>query len=95
MKKTIFAFTLALTLGLSCKPEVYLGPLDNPMGNWKSSESIYYFNGETVYQKDITDNWQRLAVIDIGAPVVADQALVEVHSTYGDDNAKIFEVRIY
>ena len=52
-------------------------------------------DGETVFQKDIKDNWQRLAVIDIGAPVVADQALVEVHSTYGDDNAKIFEVRIY
>ncbi len=52
MKKSIFAFTLALTLGLSCKPEVYLGPLDNPMGNWKSSESIYYFNGETVYQNN-------------------------------------------
>ena len=52
-------------------------------------------DGETVFQKNIKDNWQRLAVIDIGAPVVADQALVEVHSTYGDDNAKIFEVRIY
>ena len=52
-------------------------------------------DGETVYQKDITDNWQRLAVIDTGKPVVADQALVEIHSTYGDNTAKIFEVRLY
>ena len=52
-------------------------------------------DGETVYQKDITDNWQRLAVIDTGKPVIADQALVEIHSTYGDNTAKIFEVRLY
>ena len=52
-------------------------------------------DGETVYQKDITDNWQRLAVIDTGKPVIADQALVEIHSTYGDNTVKIFEVRLY
>ena len=52
-------------------------------------------DGETVYQKAITNNWQRLAVIDTGMPVIADQALVEIHSTYGDNTAKIFEVRLY
>lgn len=36
-----------------CKPVVYLGPLDSPLGNWKSSESHYYFNGEEVYQDNL------------------------------------------
>ena len=50
MKKMIFAFATALVLSASCKPETYLGPLDSPVGNWRSSESIYYFNEKTVWQ---------------------------------------------
>lgn len=50
MKKVIFAFTAALVLSAACKPKVYLGPLDSPVGNWRSSESIYYFNEKTVWQ---------------------------------------------
>lgn len=34
----------------SCKPEVYLGPLDSPLGNWKGMVSKYYFDGEYVYE---------------------------------------------
>ena len=40
-----------LTLA-SCKPEVYLGPLDSPLGNWKSQASKYYFDGENVYENE-------------------------------------------
>lgn len=36
----------------SCKPEVYLGPLDSPLGNWKGQASEYYFAGENVYASD-------------------------------------------
>lgn len=50
MKKVIFAFAVALVLSAACKPKVYLGPLDSPVGNWRSSESIYYFNEKTVWQ---------------------------------------------
>lgn len=50
MKKVIFAFAAALVLSAACKPKVYLGPLDSPVGNWRSSESIYYFNEKTVWQ---------------------------------------------
>lgn len=38
---------------VSCKPEVYLGPLDSPLGNWKSEASKYYFNGENVYENSL------------------------------------------
>lgn len=34
----------------ACRPEVYLGPLDSPLGNWKSLESTLYFAGENVYE---------------------------------------------
>ena len=50
MKKVIFAFAVAMILSVACKPKVYLGPLDSPIGNWRSSESIYYFNEKTVWQ---------------------------------------------
>ena len=43
---------LVIVVLASCKPEVYLGPLESPVGNWRSSESIYYFNGEIVGQNN-------------------------------------------
>lgn len=54
-----------------------------------------YRGEEPVYQQRFTDNDQRLAVIDLDAPILADRALIEIHSTYGDPIAKVFEVRIY
>ena len=50
---------------------------------------------ETVFTQTLTDNCRRLAVLDIPAGVEADRVLVEIHSTYGDPVAKVFEVRIY
>lgn len=50
MKKMIFF--AALILAAACGPKTYLGELDSPVGNWKSSESIYYFNGEIVFQNN-------------------------------------------
>ena len=44
---------LAFLAIVACKPEVYLGPLDSPMGNWKSIESKYFFNGEHVYDTPV------------------------------------------
>ena len=40
----------ALFLLAACKPEVYLGPLDSPLGNWKSLSSKLYFDGENVFE---------------------------------------------
>lgn len=50
MKKVMFL--AALLLAAACGPKTYLGELDSPVGNWKSSESIYYFNGEIVFQNN-------------------------------------------
>ena len=52
MKRSVILSAIALICIVACKPKQYLGPLDSPLGNWKSSESIYYFNGETVWQND-------------------------------------------
>lgn len=50
---------------------------------------------ETVFTQTVTDNCRRLAVLDMPASVEADRVLVEIHATYGDAVAKVFEVRIY
>jgi hypothetical protein len=50
---------------------------------------------ETVFTQTVTDNCRRLAILDLPAGVEADRVLVEVHATYGDPVAKVFEVRIY
>lgn len=46
---------MLLTAGLfavSCKPEVYTGPLDSLVGSWKGVRSEYFFNGENVADID-------------------------------------------
>ena len=48
MRKFLILFSVLFLA--SCKPEVYLGPLDSPVGNWKSLDSRYYFAGEEVYE---------------------------------------------
>ena len=51
MKKIILLAGLAAMV-LSCKPEVYTGPLDSPVGNWEGVRSQYLFNGEQVADID-------------------------------------------
>lgn len=55
----------------------------------------YLLNGKVVAENKIENNWKRLAVIDLDAPVLCDQVRVSVKSTYGYENARIFEVRAY
>lgn len=50
MRKLLILIEILLLA--SCKPEVYLGPLDTPVGNWKSQASTYYFDGENVYENE-------------------------------------------
>ena len=45
-----FLILIGLISLFACKPEVYLGPLDSPIGNWQGVISKYYFNGEYVYE---------------------------------------------
>ena len=50
MKRLLILLILAVA---ACKPEVYLGELDSPLGNWKSVDSRYYFNGENVFEDSL------------------------------------------
>jgi hypothetical protein len=52
-------------------------------------------DGQPVFVKQIRDNNRRLCVIDTDSPVLADTVRIDIHSTYGDNTAKVFEVRIY
>ena len=47
MRKLIISLGTVLALA-ACKPEVYTGPLDSPVGNWDGVRSDYYFNGKLV-----------------------------------------------
>ena len=53
MKKTlIYMMLAAVLLAVSCKPDLYTGPLDSPVGNWRGVRSEYLFNGEQVADID-------------------------------------------
>ncbi len=54
-----------------------------------------YRKGRPVYAKTLSDNYQRLCVTNLEAPVDADKLVVKVLSTNGIADARIFEVRIY
>lgn len=51
MRRLILSIMAASTLA-ACKPEVYTGPLDSPVGNWDGVKAEYYFNGEMVGEAD-------------------------------------------
>ena len=54
-----------------------------------------YLGESLVFEKQVEDNIERLAVINISGNVKADKVVIEVQSAYGIDKARIFEVRIY
>lgn len=47
MRKAFISILAALG-AIACKPEVYTGPLDSPVGNWEGVHTDYYFDGEMV-----------------------------------------------
>lgn len=51
MKKILYIIVSGLLI-LACKPEVYVGPLDSPVGNWEGIGCDYYFNDELVGDAD-------------------------------------------
>lgn len=54
-----------------------------------------YLCGETVFEKEVKDNRERLSVLKIGKEIKVDKVVVEVRSAYGIDKARIFEIRVY
>jgi hypothetical protein len=51
--------------------------------------------GETVFERSVQDNAQRLNVIDLDQPVRADALRLTVKATYGHPTARVFEIRLY
>ena len=51
MRRFIIFIGTLLAL-VSCKPEVYTGPLDSPVGNWDGVKTDYYFTGKMVGQEE-------------------------------------------
>ena len=54
MKRLILSILAAASL-IACKPEVYTGPLDSPVGSWDGVKAEYYFNGEMVGEVDVCE----------------------------------------
>lgn len=56
-----------------------------------------YNDNALVFEKKIQENVERLAVVDIPETdgVVGDKVVLEICSTYGYENARVFEIRIY
>ena len=50
---------------------------------------------ETVFTKEIRNNAERLCVINTNEAIEADAVLIQIDTTYGCKNARVFEVRIY
>jgi len=51
--------------------------------------------GNEVFRKDFRDNNKRLCVLDVPEGICGDEVKLEIHSTYGYECARVFEVRIY
>ena len=47
MRKVLLSILAAAAM-TACKPEVYTGPLDSPVGNWDGMYTEYYFDGNMV-----------------------------------------------
>ena len=54
-----------------------------------------YLDENVVFEKQVKDNCERLAVINIDNCVIANKVVVMVQSAYGIDKARVYEVRIY
>lgn len=50
--KKIFLSIFTMAAMAACKPEMYTGPLDSPVGSWDGVKTDYYFNGEPVGEAD-------------------------------------------
>lgn len=65
-----------------------------PMELVKDYTVTLWRGGEKVSEKRITDNVQRLNVVDF-EPVICDTVTITVYATNGAEDAHIFEVRVY
>ena len=58
--------------------------------------SVTLWNGgRKVWETAVTDNYQRLCVLDLPAPVEADRVELRFTATNGAEDVRVFEVRVY
>jgi len=56
---------------------------------------VFEKGGKAVLKMDFEENYQRFNKIVLPKPIECDSVKVEIHSTYGDSHARIFEMRLY
>lgn len=61
----------------------------------KDYRIILQKQGQTVWEKEIKGNYQRLNIIDLPEKVEADEVQLLVTATNGDPDARVFEIRLY
>ena len=66
-----------------------------PLELVKSFTVTAFLGDEVCFEKTYDENNKRLFVIDTDENVVADKVVIKIHSTYGYENAKVYEVRLY
>lgn len=52
-------------------------------------------DGTAVWSRTISGNYQRQNIIDLETAVIADQINIHITATNGDEDARVFEVRVY
>jgi len=58
--------------------------------------SVSVFSEEKiVWKEDVFGNYQRLNILDLPQPILADKVVVTIKATNGSQDARIFEIRIY
>lgn len=58
--------------------------------------AIEFYNGDQlVFIEEIKNNYMRFRVHKITQNVSCDRIRIHVSSTYGDNHARVFEVRVY
>lgn len=58
-------------------------------------EMVLYKDGKEVKREDVQDNFQRVNKFNFDEKVACDEIKVLVKKTYGDEHARIFDVRVY
>ena len=86
-----FNYSIKLTMSVKRQKQQRTG---TPPELVKDYTVSLFLNGKKVGEKQIKDNVQRLNVLDFES-VLCDKVVVTVNSTNGDENARIFEIRIY
>ena len=61
----------------------------------KDYRIILQKQGQTVWEKEIKGNYQRLNIIDLPEKVEADEVHLLITATNGDPDARVFEIRLY